>query len=138
MNRTKGCGYIDERGTLVLQPKLPAGETDCATVWGDFTNGLSRWKFGKKYGFIDRTGKTVIAPKFDLTFQFSEGLAAVMIGGKWGYIDTAGRMVIQPRALMRADDFRNGLAFVVTKDGKDGYVDRTGEYVWRQTLPDRK
>ena len=83
-------------GAIVLQPKVSPGETDCATVWGDFVEGLARWKFGKKYGFIDRNGKTVIEPKYDLTFHFSEGLAAVLVGGKWGYIDTTGKMVIQP------------------------------------------
>jgi hypothetical protein len=134
VNRTKDCGYVDERGTLVLQPKVSPGEIDCATVWGDFVNGLARWKFGKKYGFIHRTGKTVIEPKFDLTFHFSEGLAAVMIGGKWGYIDTSGKIVIQPMPLMRAEDFHNGLAFVSTKDGKYGYIDRTGKFIWTPTL----
>ena len=36
------------------------------------------------------TGRMVINPQFDSTYQFSEGLAAVRIGddktGKWGYI----------------------------------------------------
>jgi hypothetical protein len=120
-------------GALVLQPRVSPGETDCATVWGDFVNGLARWKFGNKYGFIDSTGKTVIKPKFDLTFHFSEGLAAVMLGGKWGYIDTAGKMLILPMPLMRAEDFHHGLAFVSTKDGKYGYIDKSGKYVWTPT-----
>jgi hypothetical protein len=111
VSRTRNCGYVDVHGALVLQPRVSPGETDCATVWGDFVNGLARWKFGNKYGFIDSTGKTVIKPKFDLTFHFSEGLAAVMLGGKWGYIDTAGKMVILPMPLMRAEDFHHGLAF---------------------------
>jgi hypothetical protein len=134
VNRTRDCGYVDARGVVVLQPTISPGETDCATVWGDFVNGLARWKFGNKYGFIDRAGKTVIAPKYDLTFHFSEGLAAVMVGGKWGYIDTSGKMVIQPLPLMRAEDFHHGLAFVSTKDGKYGYIDTSGKYVWTPTL----
>ncbi|MGE5648307.1 MAG: WG repeat-containing protein [Acidobacteriota bacterium] len=134
VNRTRNCGYVDAHGTLVLQPKLSPGETDCATVWGDFVNGLARWKFENKYGFIDRTGKTVIEPKYDLTFHFSEGFAAVMVGGKWGYIDTRGKMVIQPMPLQRAEDFHHGLAFVSTKDGKYGYIDKSGKYVWSPTL----
>jgi len=35
---------------------------------------------------------------------------------------------------MRAEDFHNGLAFVSTKDGKYGYIDKTGKYVWTPTL----
>jgi WG containing repeat len=112
VNRARNCGYVDVHGALVLQPKVSPGKTDCA----DFVNGLARWKFGKKYGLIDSTGKTVIEPKYDLTFHFSEGLAAVMVGGKWGYIDTTGKMVIQPMPLMRAEDFHHGLAFVSTKE----------------------
>ncbi len=134
VNRTRNCGYVDVRGALVLQPKVSPSETDCATVWGDFVNGLARWKFGNKYGFIDSTGRTVIEPKYDLTFHFSEGLAAVMIGGKWGYIDTTGKMVIQLMSLQNAEDFHNGLAFVSTKDGKYGYINRSGKYVWTPTL----
>jgi hypothetical protein len=133
VNRKHDCGYIDVSGAFVLRPPLSPGETDCATVWGDFVNGLSRWKFGRKYGYLDRSGKVVIKARFDLTFHFSEGLAAVMIGGKWGYIDTSGKVVVEPRALARAEDFHNGLAFVSTKDGKYGYIDRTGKYVWTPT-----
>jgi len=134
VNRTRNCGYVDMSGAIVLQPKVAPGETDCATVWGDFVDGLARWKFGKKYGFIDRTGKTVVEAKYELTFHFSEGLAAVLVGGKWGYIDTTGKNVIQPMPLMRAEDFHHGLAFVSTKDGKYGYIDKSGKYVWTPTL----
>lgn len=129
VNRTRKCGYIDTTGTMVLQPET-RGETDCATIAGEFSGGLARWKFGKKYGFIDRTGKTVIKPVYDLTYHFAEGLAAVMVGGHWGYIDAAGKMVIPLMPLNRAEDFHNGLAPVVTKDGSHGYVDRAGKFVW--------
>ena len=46
-----------------------------------------------KYGFIDSTGKTVIAPQFDSAGLFSEGLARVQIGDKWGFIDKTGKML---------------------------------------------
>lgn len=134
VNSGRGCEYIDTTGASVLKPPAPLGKTDCAEVWGDFSEGLSRWKFGKKYGYIDSSGKVVIKPRFDLTFHFSEGLAAVEIGGKWGYIDKAGKMVIAPKDLEHVEDFRHGLAFVTTKDGKYGYIDSSGKYVWTPTL----
>ncbi len=133
VNRTHDCGYIDRSGVLVLQPPVPKGETDCAVVWGHFSEGLSRWKIGDKYGYIDNSGKTIIQPRFDLTGDFSEGLAAVMVGEMWGYIDKTGRMVIQPRKLHHLDNFHNGLAYVVTLDDKHGYIDKSGKYVWEPT-----
>jgi hypothetical protein len=134
VNRTYDCGYIDKTGALALRPPVPRGETDCATVWAGFNEGLSRWKFGNKYGYIDHNGKVVIAPQFDLTFGFSEGLAAVQVKGLWGYIDKSGRTVIEPRKLHSAESFHNGLAYVVTADGKHGYIDKSGKYVWEPTV----
>jgi len=130
VNRKKDCGYIDKNGDQVVRPPAPSGKQDCASAWGDFTDGLSRWLFGKKYGFIDRNGKTIIPPQFDLTYGFGEGLAAVQIGKKWGYIDTTGRMVIAPQEFWNVKPFHNGLAQVQTKDGSVGYIDRSGQYVW--------
>jgi WG containing repeat len=130
VNRRKGCGYIDKNGDQILRLPAPGGKQDCASAWGDFTDGLSRWLFGRKYGFIDRIGKTVIPPQFDLTYGFSEGLAAVQIGEKWGYIETTGRMVIAPQEFRNVKPFHNGLAEVQTRDWSVGYIDRSGKYVW--------
>ncbi len=133
-NRSHSCGYIDATGAYVLRPRASPGENDCATVSGDFVEGLSRWKFGNKYGFIDHSGKVVIKPRFELTFHFSEGLAAVKIKGKLGYVNKKGKAVIKPRALVRAGDFHHGLALVTTEDGRWGYIDRSGSYVWTPTF----
>jgi hypothetical protein len=130
VNRKPPCGFVDRSGAFVLKPPVPEGEKDCATVWGQFAEGLARWKFGKKYGFIDMVGQIVIEPSFDLTFGFSEGLAAVSVDGKWGYIDKTGRIVIAPREYNHVESFKHGLAYVVTKNGEHGYIDKTGKYVW--------
>jgi len=135
VNRKKDCGYIDGKGTLVLTPPVPLGEKDCATVWGGFSDGLSRWRFGKKYGYIDHSGKTIIEARFDNTSGFSEGLAAVLIDGKWGYIDTTGKMVIEPQPWQEAGEFHNGLARVWAAHREHGYIDKTGKYAWR-SAPD--
>jgi hypothetical protein len=130
VNRRKACVYINKKGDQVLRLPATGGQEDCASAWGDFTDGLSRWLFGKKYGFIDRSGKTVIPPQFDLIYGFSEGLAAVQIDKKWGYIDTTGKMMIAPQEFWNVKPFHNGLAEVQTKDTGVGYIDRSGKYVW--------
>ena len=46
---------------------------------------------GKKsmWGFIDKTGKAVIASQFDDFGGLTEGVAVVQQGKKWGYITKA-------------------------------------------------
>lgn len=130
VNRKQDCGFIDLSGKLVLRPPVSPNEKDCASVWGDFSEGLARWKVGDKYGFINHAGEIVIQPAFNLVHQFSEGLAAVQIDGKWGYIARDGKITIEPRDLMGAEDFHKGLAQTVTRDGKWAYINKTGQHVW--------
>ena len=60
-------------------------------------------KADNKYGFIDTTGKEVIALQFDEAYSFQDGMAAVLqyqgykdgwTYHKIGYIDTRGKLVI--------------------------------------------
>jgi hypothetical protein len=60
-------------------------------------SGLYRIKEGGKFGYMDRSGRTVIRPQFDNALDFSEGMAGVKIGTKVGYIDTTGKVVITPQ-----------------------------------------
>ena len=45
-----------------------------------------------------------------------------------------GKIVIEPRTLNSAKDFHNGLAYIVTKNGEHGYIDKAGSYAWKPTL----
>lgn len=54
-------------------------------------------KLRGKYGFINRVGKVVIAPKFDLTGLFHDGIARVWIGDRSFYIDQNGNEVVTPK-----------------------------------------
>jgi WG containing repeat len=79
---------------------------------------------------VDKTGKVVISPQFDVASEFSQGLAAVRIGddtsGKYGYIDKTGHMIITP-TFDYGDKFSEGLARVRIggpDTGKWGYIYR--------------
>jgi len=54
-----------------------------------------------KYGYIDNTGTLVVVPQFDDAFAFCQGLARVRVGGKGPF-----------------------------GEGKWGYIDKTGKFVW--------
>lgn len=93
-----------------------------------------------KFGFIDRTGKVVIAPQFESANDFHEGLALVTSSGKKLFIDPAGKVVITPQFDI-VNNFSEGLAAVnigqkripnlglISDPGKWGYIDKTGKLV---------
>jgi len=87
-----------------------------------------------QWGFIDKTGKGVITPRFSNVHDFSEGLAAVQLRDKWGFVDPTGKMVIEPQ-FDYAYGFWNGLSRVEVgiESPKIGYIDRTGKYIWPPT-----
>jgi hypothetical protein len=128
VDRTNDCAYINTKGGQVLR-LLASGDKHCISIWSDFSDGLIPWPFGEKYGYIDQSGKTVISPHFDLPGGFSDGLAAVMIDKKWGYINSTGAFVMTPQ-FSTAKPFHNGLAQVFYKDGRNGYIDRNGKFIW--------
>ena len=85
-------------------------------------------EFGK-IGYIDVTGRFVIAPAYVHAGVFSEGLAPVRVDESWGYIDKAGRIVISPQ-FEYAESFFRGLARVLLTNSRTGMIDRTGRIVW--------
>ncbi|MCL6482347.1 MAG: WG repeat-containing protein, partial [Firmicutes bacterium] len=95
-------------------------------------SGLYPINVNGKFGFMDRSGKTVITPQFDGVTRFSEGLAAVRVGSKWGYINTKGTVVITPQ-FDAAAHFRYGRA-IVQLSRRYGYIDKEGKYVTPPTF----
>ncbi len=97
---------------------------------GEFHEGLARIvNHDNKYGFMNRSGKEVIACQFALALDFSESLAAVQNeSGLWGYIDYDGNLVI-PYQYEHAYNFKNGLAVVVNDHDEWGYINREGKEV---------
>ena len=92
------------------------------------------------WGYIDGTGRVVIAPDYAWAGPFHEDRARVNVGGtperrdgrptgrirggRWGYVNRAGELVV-PAKYPRAFRFGDGLA-PVALDGNEGYIDRFG------------
>jgi hypothetical protein len=122
---------------LLSQTVVKKEEKTTSTAWAvepvfddvmSFSEGMAAVKQNDKWGFIDRTGKTVIQTQFSSVGDFREGLAAVEQNGKWGYIDKTGKWIIQSHFAV-AVGFSEGLA-LIGKDGKWGIIDKTGKVVF--------
>lgn len=104
-----------------------------------FKDGLSAYSvkdsISEKWGFVDKTGKTVIQPKFEETGNFSEGLCAVKDeDGNWKYIDKKGTLKIE-QSFNTAFDFLNGKAIVSDHfEEKFGIIDREGKFLIEPSL----
>ena len=85
--------FIDRTGNVLF--RVPDGQ------WaGEFSEGLVNVQTGsgaqEKWGYVDRTGKWVIEPRFQRAEPFYKGLAKVFVDNKAAYIDHAGRYVWGP------------------------------------------
>lgn len=95
------------------------------------------------YGYVNRQGDYVIAPKFQKASEFRNGLAVIKIDGKRGIIDKTGAYVVEPRFY---DNYTRGIEridiqdriFRVFKNGKYGFIDRCGNYIVEPKFPNSR
>lgn len=135
-----GCGYMDKGAwkTAVKEntvesyreylKKHPVGKyvKEAKTALCSLIELFSVSK-DDKMGYIDKTGKILIEPKYDYVGEFSEDMALINLGGKWGFINKMGEIIVEPKYDEIAD-FSEGLALV--KDGdKWGFINKEGKFV---------
>ena len=84
-----------------------------------------------KEGFINKTGKVVVKPKYENVWSFSEGLAIVELDGKYGFINKTGKEVVKPK-YDYVYNFSEGLAGVRRLDGKTGYINNKGKIIYME------
>ena len=154
-------GYIDENANVVVELRYFAinefheGLAAVAVIDNEKPPYRVYRRFdlaNVKWGFVDKTGKVVIAPNFSNAGDFSEGFAAVNAIVKsdftcetprnYGYIDKTGAFVIRPQFAF-ASDFHNGQAKVgigaveylgrclccnPSFRGKHGHIDTKGNF----------
>lgn len=89
-------------------------------------------KIGEAWGFIDATGKVVVAPKYEVILEFKDGFWRVMMENfRGGFVNDQGQEICPLRYSIVAP-FAEGLSSVHLGDiatGKWGYLDTTGREV---------
>lgn len=130
-------GFIDERGTFVIGPGAPPGyqlpEDRNHYSYGEFHDGLARFWVGDSTGFggyIVRTGKLAIPPRYADVNDFSQGLACVSLprrdgsafGPKLaGFIDCMGEFAIPPDREFVALGFSEGRCVISLQDDENDW-----------------
>ncbi|HWE35696.1 MAG TPA: WG repeat-containing protein [Isosphaeraceae bacterium] len=125
---------IDKAGKVAIRLDDPAAAPE-RRIWSAsaFSEGLAPAMRSTddpgtaRWGYIDTTGRFIVAPRFDSAWDFSEGLACVGMEKKVGFIDRAGRVVIRPR-FEGAQEFSEGLA-AVQQGGRWSFIDTKGQVV---------
>lgn len=120
---------IDTSGNTVAT--LPPDRDYMTSYFSEGLANFSVWEEGggHLYGYMDRTGRVVIQPRFASAGLFVEGLADVCVeAGRCGFIDRAGNFVVRPR-FKQVSAFSEGLAAFRSADGLAGYIDRDGQVV---------
>jgi hypothetical protein len=97
------CGYVER---VSEEPRIPKHYE----VAQKFSDGLAAVRINGRYGYIDPTGKVVIAPQFEVAGPFTGDYAEVRINGRSGAIDRTGRVVV-PAEFDRIVPFTGG-AFI--------------------------
>ena len=89
-----------------------------------------------RWGFIDRTGRFRIPPRFDGADEFSDGVAYVWVWDgkqrKSGIVDSSGKFTELPETDGYHVAFHDGLARFQAPSGQErkyGYMDKTGRVV---------
>jgi len=107
---------IDRSGILVFR---------CPKHMKYFSENYAAFSNDVKWGYVDKTGKVVIKPKYDAAGDFHEGLAAVKYESSFGYINKKGKYVFFPH-YDKAGPFMKGYSYVEL-DGKDYKLYRDGK-----------
>jgi hypothetical protein len=127
-------GTIDKSGKEIIPVKYdgigvykpqgnnyPFKDIPCDDLEDLVREGLIAIKVGDKYGFVDKSGKVVISPKYDAVIPFVGGIAAVKRDGKWGFVDKTGKEIVPPTyeyPVIDYDYLKMGYLPVVKKAGK--------------------
>lgn len=125
-------GYLDVRNEIVVPPIYAFA--------GDFSEGLCPVRTDGpgpgRWAYVDRAGRAVLTlpPGIRYADSFHEGLAAVETDQGWRFIRRDGTWAFDAR-FAKASRFRGGLSRVLLESGEGGYVNASGQIVFRSAPP---
>lgn len=100
-----------------------------------FNNGVAPVEVNKKWGYINTSGKIIIAPKYDYVTAFNDDIATAKVGKQWYIINKQGaETAVNIPNLKNLRDFVNGYAIFDNMDKKFGYINAKGEVVIEPTF----
>jgi hypothetical protein len=115
-------GFIGRDGNMILPPSTHSLAPQ------KFSDDMAAVNINGKWGYIDKTGNTIIPELYDRAGPFSEGLATVVLNGEVGVIDKTGNVVV-PFGKYNSIEIFSGGAALVRLDGKAGFIGQTGHEI---------
>lgn len=116
-------GYINIKGREVIPCKYKQ-------LGYEIHNNRVFYRENNKYGFLDTTGKVVVAPVYDRVFDFHIDVTAVQKGEKWALINSNGKQVTDFIYDMIVGHTWHDQQFVVVYQNKKcGVIDKKGNLV---------
>ncbi|WP_442956284.1 WG repeat-containing protein [Paenibacillus sp. USHLN196] len=107
---------------------------------GGFNEGLVAVKKNGKWGYIDKSGKTIIKFQYYIADNFNEGIARVYLDENTTssnrYINKTGKIVltnVTSIKFIEITDFHDGLAIIVNPSGYWGVINKTGKKIVKPT-----
>jgi hypothetical protein len=126
-----------KEGIIDLNGKPITGFKYDSFYSGRLTDGMYIVESSNLWGFIDKNGKEIIKPEYNMVSEFNEGLASVQIGNTWGFIDKKGKLIIK-NIYDETIGFSDGLC-AVRRGNKWGYIDHKGkivlDFIYDQAYP---
>lgn len=124
--------FIDKLGNIIIQSNFSFLDSFSE---GLAAAGVTDSRHLVHYGFIDKSGKFVITPKYYDTREFHDGVAWVKDRDKYlyGLIDRKGKYIIKPQ-FEGINEFNDGLAYVEIHEFNyrdSGYIDKSGKWIIR-------
>ncbi len=94
-----------------------------------YTEGLSVFRNGGLYGYLDPKGSITIQATFKDARNFSSGMAVVRTTSGWTFIDKTGKLLENFTSLTEPGSFSGDVATFTGTNGKKAAIDKTGKVV---------